>query len=209
MTRRQALVAAIGISVGAHAWMLTGWGGADKGIECPGVQGQARGALRLRWVAPVAHLTPTPQTPPAMLRPHPLQLEVADAKVTLKADAEAPAANKPAPQSTAPPEHFWLPSEVDFRALPLLAPDTAPLDGKPWSADQALRLRLSINAQGQVVDVASRDAVQPPNDVMAALDTMFRATPFMPARRQGQNVASLQDIEILPGCTASDPCSAP
>jgi hypothetical protein len=30
------------------------------------------------------------------------------------------------------------------------------------------------------------------------LQTMFRATAFMPARRQGHDVASLQDIDIAP-----------
>jgi hypothetical protein len=96
------------------------------------------------------------------------------------------------------PTHFWPASALDFRALPLQAPDPAPLQEIAWTAEHPMRLQLSITARGEVVDVAPLDAVPPPAEVLAALGVMFKATPFMPARRQGQDVASLQHIEIAP-----------
>jgi hypothetical protein len=80
----------------------------------------------------------------------------------------------------------------------LQAPDTTPLEGTAWALAQPVRLRLSINAQGKVVEVVPRDVAPPPAEVLEALSAVFMATAFMPARRHGEDVASLQDIEILP-----------
>jgi hypothetical protein len=211
MTRAHALWAAIGISVGTHAWMLAEWGQGEVRAPAPPapghVLGHGQGGMRLRWVS-----VPPPARPD-MPQAEPMAPAMPAAKV---ADVPTPVVHgteriaPPVPAPAAPPAtHFWLPSEVDFRALPQQAPDTTALDGQPWASDQAVRLRLFIDARGQVVDVASRDASPPPAEVIQALGTMFKATPFLPARRLGKDVASRQDIEILPPCGASAPCSGP
>ncbi len=214
MTRAQALWAAIGVSVAAHVWMLTDWGPRASAPEPLRTGGQTPGGMTLRWVSLAAPARPkatlatvSPHGGPAREAPQ------ASPKVNdVRDQVGAPYAG------TTPSERFWLPSEVDFRALPLEAPDTTPLDSTPWSTDQLVRLRLAIDAHGQVVGVTARDAAPPPAEVLAALTAMFKATSFMPARRQGENVASLQDIEILPPCggsgtspsaSAPSPCEAP
>lgn len=97
-----------------------------------------------------------------------------------------------------PPAHFWPSADLDFRAWPKQAPDTTPLTGLAWTATRPIRLRLSITAQGQVVDVAPLGDAPLPPEALDALTAMFKATPFMPARRQGKDVASWQDIEVAP-----------
>lgn len=102
-------------------------------------------------------------------------------------------------------ERFWLPAEVDFRAWPRTPPDAQALDGLPWSADAPVKLRLTISAQGEVLKVDHLGHSPLPDAVLAALSDMFKATPFMPARRQGQDVASLQDIEVAWPSSAQAP----
>jgi len=176
-------LAALGLSLAAHTWLLSG-GGRDLP---PKAQHSDASVMQVRWQREAAQ-NAIGRTQPAS----------SHARVT--APAAIPAPDMPPADTPRPLEavHFWLPHEVDLRALPMQAPDPTPLDGLPWPAEQALRLRLSITAQGEVVDVASLDDPAPPGDLLAALQTMFRATAFMPARRQGHDVASLQDIDIAP-----------
>jgi hypothetical protein len=204
MKQGAALLAAVGVSVAAHVWVLSDWAHTDRAAPLPRQPPElAHQGVQLRWVT-----LPTPTAPAEATAQASLHQAVDPG-----ADARLAAAAPPEPSPSAPPtpsegpaptppianaEHFWLPAEVDIRALPLHAPDPTPLEGRPWLADQPVRLRLSINARGQVVAVTPRDAESAPAEVLEALSAMFMATPFMPARRQGQDVASLQDIEILP-----------
>ncbi len=206
MKQGAALLAAIGVSVAAHVWVLSDWGAAGGAAPLQGqLPDPARKRVQLRWVT--LPTSPDPAVATAQVSLHQAVGLGADARLAAAA-ATPPEPNPPGtptpsegPAPTPPianAEHFWLPTEVDIRALPLHAPDPTPLEGRPWLADQAVRLRLSINARGQVVAVTPRDAESAPAEVLEALSAMFMATPFMPARRQGQDVASLQDIEILP-----------
>lgn len=83
---------------------------------------------------------------------------------------------------------------VDMVAQPRSAPDIAMLQGLPFSG-LPMRVRLTIDSVGHVVDVAvlrsMDDAV-----VNEAVRRMFLATAFVPARRDGVDAASVQDIEI-------------
>jgi len=161
-----------------------------------------------RWhqasaTAPAAEPVPAPPAPAKVAAGRPLSAQVEQDQDLPAPEPEAPAdAAATAPvrtvDSKTPAPHFWPASALDIRALPLQAPDLAPLNGMAWRTDRPMRLRLSITAQGEVVDVAPLDAEPPPADVLAALEAMFKATPFMPARRQGQDVASLQHIEVGP-----------
>jgi hypothetical protein len=201
MKQGAALFAAIGVSVAAHVWVLTDWGGNDRAAPLPRQSPErAHQGVQLRWVT-----LPTPAVTTALDLPHPTVGPDADARLATAAPPEPSASGTTTPTEGAEPtlpianaEHFWLPSEVDIRALPLHAPDPTPLEGRPWPAAQPVRLRLSINAQGRVVAVTPGDPASAPAEVLEALSAMFMATPFMPARRQGLDVASLQDIEILP-----------
>lgn len=196
------LLAALGLSLGAHTCLLSNW---DQGHPPKAPPDKAR-VVQALWVGDAgqqaaAHTRPdappSQAKAPAAIPGHDLALAQAGAPQV----ALPPRAPTASPADAARPleaVHFWLPHEVDLRALPMQAPDPTPLDGLPWPHEQALRLRLAITAQGEVVDVTSLDDPAPPSALLAALQSVFRATAFMPARRQGQDVASLQDIEITP-----------
>ncbi len=198
------LLAALGVAVSAHVGLLAAWGHLE--VEGRGKAAMPTPAVAMQWrwrhisasAVTASHQAvvrpPTPSTPST-----PSHEVAAQAPSRPAADAQAEAATPVSTANTsAQPEHFWQSSDLDFRALPMAAPDTTPLHGIAWGADRPLRLRLSITAQGQVVDVVSLDAEPPPADVLAALEAMFKSTPFMPARRRGQDVASLQNIDIAP-----------
>jgi hypothetical protein len=182
---------ALGLSLGVHAFLLSAW---DPTPHTRGRWHEA-GAMQIRWVHEAAPPTSAaPVQEPA--RPHARSTEPGAPPQPTKPPPTRPPQTDAAPGSDT--EHFWLPHEVDLRALPMAAPDTAPLDNLPWPSEQAIRLRLTISAQGVVLDVTSLGSPAPPPDLLAALQAMFRATAFMPARRHGQDVASLQDIDITP-----------
>lgn len=104
----------------------------------------------------------------------------------------------PATNSVHPGVQFWPTPDLDMRALPLRSPDTEALQGLPWPPPSPIRLNLLITAQGEVVKVEPVEPGGVPAELRAALETMFKATPFMPARRHGRDVASHQVIELMP-----------
>ena len=114
---------------------------------------------------------------------------------TVAADAAADTADMAQPDEPVNADIFWPSDQVDMRALPMMPPMTSALTGMAWPGYR-VRLRLAIDASGMVVDVR----LQPDDDELAAslapLLEMFRRMQFMPARRQGQDVASIQVIEV-------------
>jgi hypothetical protein len=92
---------------------------------------------------------------------------------------------------------YWPARDVDRLALPIAPPDLAWLSGQAWQGGP-IRVRLAISAQGQVSQVQVLLAPVGAQGVLDALQTALLATPFMPARKTGQDVASVQDIELEP-----------
>jgi len=83
---------------------------------------------------------------------------------------------------------------VDVIAQPRSAPDIGALQGLPFSG-LPMRVRLTIDRTGRVVDVAVLRSLDH-TIVNEAVQRMFLATAFVPARRGGADVASVQDIEL-------------
>ena len=79
-------------------------------------------------------------------------------------------------------------------AQPRSAPDIATLQGLPFSG-LPMRIRLTIDSAGRVVDVVMLRSMDDAA-VNEAVRRMFLATGFVPARRAGVDVASVQDIDI-------------
>jgi len=86
------------------------------------------------------------------------------------------------------------PAAVDMLAQPRSAPDIATLQGLPFSG-LPMRVRLTIDCTGRVVDVTMLRSMEDAA-VSEAVRRMFLATGFVPARRGGVDVASVQDIEL-------------
>lgn len=89
--------------------------------------------------------------------------------------------------------YYWPVAQVERVALPVSAPDLNRLAASRVPSG-TVRLRLFIGAHGQV------DAVQvlgsEDDGIWTPLRDMFLATGFLPAKRGGRDVASVQDLEI-------------
>ncbi len=92
---------------------------------------------------------------------------------------------------------FLPPEQVERAAYPLSAPDLRPLQlfvteysGMP------IRLRLFVDSKGSVVDVKIIRALPTDEDAAALLVQIWERVGFVPARRQGAEVASYQDVEF-------------
>jgi hypothetical protein len=92
---------------------------------------------------------------------------------------------------------FLPPEQVERAAYPLSAPDLRPLQlfvteysGTP------IRLRLFVDSKGSVVDVKIVRALPRDEDAAALLVQIWERVGFVPARRQGAEVASYQDVEF-------------
>ena len=83
----------------------------------------------------------------------------------------------------------------DRPALPLTAPDFSPLEGWP-TPGAPIALRLSIDATGavQAVDVVECQAAD--LAFARALAEVLRHTPHIPARRLGEDVASVKLVRL-------------
>lgn len=174
------------------------------------------------------HPMPPPPEQPRPAGPHtasrPLQIRLA---ATPPQPSERPAdrpAETPAtatPPSTrpeaSPPRHAAPETAVaglDLPPRPVSAPDTTllealaaqPLSGLP------LRLALDIDASGRLVGLEVLQ-IEPIDTVaLPALQRMFEATRFLPARRDGRDVAARLEIELQLGpvpATGEDQGSAP
>jgi len=184
--------------------------------------------LHLLALQLVPHPMPSPPEQPRPAGPHtasrPLQIRLA---ATPPQPSERPAdrpAETPAtatPPSTrpeaSPPRHAAPETAVaglDLPPRPVSAPDTTllealaaqPLSGLP------LRLALDIDASGQLVGLEVLQ-IEPIDTVaLPALQRMFEATRFLPARRDGRDVAARLEIELQLGpvpAAGEDQGSAP
>jgi len=101
----------------------------------------------------------------------------------------------PLPPPTAEPVSAPAIRQPDRPALPITAPDLAPLAGLP-TPTAAIRLRLHIDASGRVgpVEVLESD----PGDAafVQRLVEILLATPHVPARRDGEDVASDKVVSL-------------
>ena len=174
------------------------------------------------------HPMPPPPEQPRPAGPHtasrPLQIRLAatppqPSERPADRPAETPAAaTPPSTRPEAPPPRHAAPETavagLDLPPRPVSAPDTTllealaaqPLSGLP------LRLALDIDASGRLVGLEVLQ-IEPIDTVaLPALQRMFEATRFLPARRDGRDVAARLEIELQLGpvpAAGEDQGSAP
>ena len=184
--------------------------------------------LHLLALQLVPHPMPPPPEQPRPAGPHtasrPLQIQLAatppqPSERPADRPAETPAtATPPSTRPEAPPPRHAAPETavagLDLPPRPVSAPDTTllealaaqPLSGLP------LRLALDIDASGRLVGLEVLQ-IEPIDTVaLPALQRMFEATRFLPARRDGRDVAARLEIELQLGpvpATGEDQGSAP
>ena len=168
--------------------------------------------LHLLALQLVPHPMPPPPEQPRPAGPHtasrPLQIRLAatppqPSERPADRPAETPAtATPPSTRPEAPPPRHAAPETavagLDLPPRPVSAPDTTllealaaqPLSGLP------LRLALDIDASGRLVGLEVLQ-IEPIDTVaLPALQRMFEATRFLPARRDGRDVAARLEIEL-------------
>jgi hypothetical protein len=90
-------------------------------------------------------------------------------------------------------------SALERSAVPRSAPDTAVLEGLPFSG-LPIRLRVFVDRSGTVVDVRVLETAEA-GEATDSVRRMFLATAFIPGRLHGQDVGSWQDVELAFGGT--------
>lgn len=184
--------------------------------------------LHLLALQLVSHPMPPLPEQPRPAGPHtasrPLQIRLAatppqPSERPADRPAETPAAaTPPSTRPEAPPPRHAAPETavagLDLPPRPVSAPDTTllealaaqPLSGLP------LRLALDIDASGRLVGLEVLQ-IEPIDTVaLPALQRMFEATRFLPARRDGRDVAARLEIELQLGpvpAAGEDQGSAP
>lgn len=180
--------------------------------------------LHLLVLQLVPHPMPPPPEQPRPAGPdtasRPLQIRLAATPPQpSERPAETPAtATPPSTRPEAPPPRHAAPETavagLDLPPRPVSAPDTTllealaaqPLSGLP------LRLALDIDASGRLVGLEVLQ-IEPIDTVaLPALQRMFEATRFLPARRDGRDVAARLEIELQLGpvpAAGEDQGSAP
>ena len=156
---------------------------------------QVRMLLRPAMVTVTAAATASPARPHGKMLHH-SNTEPIPAPAALET-IESPAA---APSSAAATtDTRYRPSaELDRAALPRSAPDTRLLDDVVLSG-LPLRLRICIDAFGQVTQVLTLQAHPDDAAAVTALQEMFRSTAYVPGRLGGADVASYIDLDISVG----------
>lgn len=90
----------------------------------------------------------------------------------------------------------FVPSgRLDRPLVPMSAPDTSRLDGLHFSG-LPIRLRLLIDASGQVIDVLTLMAATDDEDAVERIKAMLFATAYIPGRLNGVAVAAQLDLEL-------------
>ena len=143
-------------------------------------------------------------TRPAVSLPEPMPLQVmlltervgtGDAPLASPLPAHDSGPPMPLPPPAAEPEAAPESRRPDRPALPVTAPDFAPLAALPMPV-AAIRLRLHVEASGEVsrVDVLQSD----PGDsaFVQRLVEILLATRHIPARRDGDDVASVKEVSL-------------
>ncbi len=158
---------AIAVSVLAHLLVYAGWRTAAP-AHVPTQRLALQGVLRPAIAAPAQ---------PAAT-PMPAQ----------QTQAAAPAA--------APVQEAFVPSDrLDQPVLPKSAPDLQRLQGQDFSG-HPIRLRICIDASGQVVAVEVLQAHPDDAEAVAQMQAMFFATAYMPGQLHGHSVPSRTDLEL-------------
>lgn len=91
---------------------------------------------------------------------------------------------------------FLPPEEVERAAYPLSSPDLSPFQVVKTYSGMPIRLRLFVDAHGNVVDVKILHALDVDDEAAALLVQIWERVGFVPARRAGAEVASFQDVEF-------------
>jgi hypothetical protein len=192
--------------LGLHLLLL--WGLRAVLAPAPALPAPAPGpVLLLRWPAPA----PSPAAPEAALNERQAPPPPPAAPRTVPPQGLSP---DPLPGGSTDPlaqaEPEWLPTPappepvpvapepvqpVDRPALPITAPDFRPVLHLPNSG-APIRLRLYISAQGQVQQVQVLDCAAADTAFAQQIAAVLQATPHVPARRQGQDVASVKTVEL-------------
>lgn len=168
--------------------------------------------LHLLVLQLVPHPMPPPPEQPRPAGPdtasRPLQIRLAatppqPSERPADRPAETPAtATPPSTRPEAPPPRHAAPETavagLDLPPRPVSAPDTTllealaaqPLSGLP------LRLALDIDASGRLVGLEVLQIEPIDTGALPALQRMFEATRFLPARRDGRDVAARLEIEL-------------
>jgi hypothetical protein len=172
---------ALGVSVVLHLLGLFGVGGLSHDSRAAQVMPGSLSASLL-----VRALVSQPAEAAALQPP-------ADLRKTLPRRVAQPGLPSAVGPLASPGQIYWPAESLEQAAVPVSAPDVSGLGTAIFPADSA-RLRLFINARGGVDDVQVLGGED--TEGWAPLCRMFLATAFLPARRAGQTVASVQDIEI-------------
>jgi hypothetical protein len=85
--------------------------------------------------------------------------------------------------------------QPDRPALPVTAPDFSSLASLP-ALTAAIRLRLHIDAGGRVVQVEIIACGAADTAFVQGLVDILLATPHIPARRDGEDVASTKEVSL-------------
>jgi hypothetical protein len=112
------------------------------------------------------------------------------------------AAPDPAALATTSIVTFKSPRDLESVARPRSAPDISILDGLPWSG-LPMRLRLFVDARGNVVDVVVLSTGDD-DIVVQRVRQMFLSAAFVSGRANGTDVASYKDVEITVGTPGRD-----
>jgi hypothetical protein len=198
--RARPLLAAIAVVLPAHAVLLVALAGHGSHASAGA---NVRGVRRLVLVDPRpaqgsstnASATGSPQ--PASARRHdppsPAASDMGDERPRLpSADVAPPPADR-----TASIGIYRAAAVLDVQARARSAPDIAFLAGLPWSG-MPLRLRLFIDAQGEVVDTQVLQSAEA-DDVVDRVRRMFLATGFTAGVQDGHIVPSYKDVEVTAG----------
>ena len=186
------LLAAVLLSAAGHGVLFHWWSSRPPLVRHPDRSDSIILAGRMpasrapdhRQRGPVAHAGGRAASTPEPTRPAPPDTDVDAGLEEASSGTDSPGARL-----------FWTSDQVDMRALPVRPPDTSLLTGMTWPG-RVLRLRLAIDADGLVVDVQlDQDDPDLAQQTQPLLE-MFRRMSFVPARRHGRNVASLQIIEV-------------
>ncbi|WP_061534320.1 hypothetical protein [Collimonas arenae] len=93
------------------------------------------------------------------------------------------------------PSTFLPSSEMDLGAVPVSEPDSRLLVGVE-SSGLPIRLRLYVDKYGVVKDIHVLQVDDMDAPAVERLESMFYATTFIPARREGRDMSSYMDIEV-------------
>jgi hypothetical protein len=90
---------------------------------------------------------------------------------------------------------FYSTNEIDRKALPQTSIDQVVLNAVPYSG-LPIHLRLFINASGRLIKIERIGVLEQDNLFISELEKQLYQMPFLPARRNGEDVNSYQDAQF-------------